>query len=219
MQNESLRLHAGYGVASRFPHLAVTATSTRFWPIYSIDAYRTQTWNGEFKDEKTNLMRSAYVEERGAQTSVTIPFPRWNVGLEGRWKAALIEPYIGDARRGQLHEFGIGLRYAPSWGRWNHSFSLRHAETPSFANKTFAYQRWMLDALSRRPDPWSKGSYGFMAAASQTRGSKTRELREVYQPLQTYIPGVTKGLNDLSFPLIAVTGGLFDFRYGDNAGD
>jgi hypothetical protein len=50
---------------------------------------------------------------------------------------------------------------------------------------------------------------------SRTRGKKMRDLKELYLPLKTFIPGSGGGYNRNSFPLTNGVGGLFSPRFGD----
>jgi hypothetical protein len=50
---------------------------------------------------------------------------------------------------------------------------------------------------------------------SRTRGKKRRELKEVYRPLKTYIPGSGGGFNQNSFPITGDGSGLFSPAFGD----
>jgi hypothetical protein len=47
------------------------------------------------------------------------------------------------------------------------------------------------------------------------RGEQPRDLRELYRPLKTHIPGAGGGLNQNSYPLAGEGSGLFSPVFGD----
>lgn len=218
MQNETVRIHAGYGLGSRFPHLALSASTSRYWPIYSLDLFRYQVWDGQGLDPDSGEIFSRYADEKGisAQTSFSlIPF---HSTLAFSWTSSFIKSYIGNSREGHLNELGINYTYASSSGRWGRNFSLSQHFTPQLVNDIFEYQKFGYSLGISRRNIFLKSQFTLALRGGKTEGDKTRELKESYQPLQTYVPGASTGYNNLSFPLLLADRGLFKTRYGSNQG-
>lgn len=217
MQNETLRATVLFGLASRFPYQDFTLITNRFKPTWSISGFRSQTYNGRYKDKSTNQILSGFLEESGARIDANY-FQRWkNFSLSYEWglKGSNLKPYIGPTRRrGRLNEPYAGVVASYIGGsRIYSSLSLRARGAPSAMNKIYQY-----DVVSSSLTTGLKLGDGKIEAgldASRTRGPRRRDLQEMYQPLKTLIPGTGAGLNQNSFALTEDQG-LFSPVFGEN---
>lgn len=221
MQNETVRATFLYGAYSRFPYQEVALTSTRYTPTVSLTAYRAQTYNGLFRNASGGTV-SSYLDEKGVRLESDTDFR----ALGGRasfgagFKYAHLKPYLGpyNIKRGFLAEPAANISLFNTFGRvsWSNSISGRVA--PAALNEEFDYNQ--IGAST------SLGlSMGFLASrftlgleGSRTRGKEMRELKEVYRPLKTFIPGAGGGYNQNSFSLVGDDTGLFSPVFGDTQG-
>ena len=217
MQNETLRATILFGLASRFPYQDFTLITNRFKPTWSISAFRSQTYNGRYRDKATNAILSGFLEESGVRIDANY-YQRWkNFSLFYDWglKGSNLKPYIGPTRRkGQLNEPYAGIVASYTGGsRVYSSLSLRARGAPAALNKVYQY-----DVVSSAITTGLKIGEGKLEAgvdASRTRGPRRRDLQEMYQPLKTLIPGTGAGLNQNSFALTEDQG-LFSPVFGEN---
>ncbi len=217
MQNESLRLHTGYGLGSRFPHLALTATSTRFFPVYSLDVFRYQVWNGQEVDPETGDLFSRYVDEKGVAAHVQVSLLPLKSTIQLSWTNSVVESYLGTSREGRIQDVELEYSYQGSSGPWSRWLTLQGNISPKFLNKDFEYQKRGFSLGLAKVNDFLDSRWSLGLRGSRTDGRKTRELQESYQPLQTFIPGATSGYNNLSFPLSLSEKGLFKNRFGQNS--
>jgi hypothetical protein len=95
------------------------------------------------------------------------------------------------------------------------SNSLSGRVAPASFNKHFDYNQ--VGAATRFALALPANSrFSLGLEGSRTRGAKQRLLQELYRPLKTFIPGAGGGLNQNSFPITAVSQGLFSASYGDS---
>ena len=218
MQNEQVRAYVGYGYSSRFPHTELTLSTTRFWPRFTLDLFRYQTWNGRYyvKDH----YESAYLDERGVRFGGDIYLHNTKTTISSGIKSSFLKPYIGSKRtkRGRLNEPFLQIEDQSSFYGyvWNNSINTRVA--PESLNENFDYNTLNLFSVVNRRFNFLNSTASLSAQTSRTRGEKRRELMQVYRPLKVYVPGSGSGLNNLNFPILA-NGGLFSARYGDTQGE
>ncbi len=222
MQNETVRVTALYGVNSRFPYQEMALTSTRFAPTLNLALYRQQTYNGRFLDSDGVSIVNGYLDEKGARLESDYGGHalggRTSFGLAVKY--AHLKPYLGPyrVRRGFLAEPGLSLAIAHSLGDVSFFNQISARAAPEAMNEDFDYnQVGGSTSVSTALPLMSRLTLGL--EGSRTRGKKRRELKEVYRPLKTFIPGSGGGYNQNSFP---VTGdgstGLFAPVFGDTQG-
>lgn len=218
MQNETVRATFLYGTPSNFPDTDITLTSTRFWPTLNLSAYRRQSWNGTFYHPLLKESRAIYMDDKGINFSASFPFrfidSSFNLQLSIR--RAELKKYIGPfyVREGILNEPQISISYSRKLHEiyWSNFISSRF--TTEGLNENFDYNTLHLSSsLSKGIDLWDS-SISLGLEGSRTRGKKRRALKEVYQPLRTFIPGSGGGYNQNSFSLLG-SGSLFSSDYGD----
>ena len=223
LQNETVRLSFLVGAASRYPNTDLRLISTRFQPTLSLALFRQQTYNGVIRTSPDGNVKLSYQDETGIKVDSDIS---WRVGNSGvalgaGVKRSAMKPYLGptEIRSGWLTELSTSLTGSTPLfnGRLGLSEGIFARVAPGDINDDFDY-----DALGAQlnlawdPQLW-KSRFGFGAEASRTRGKKMRELREVYRPLKTFVPGSGGGFNQNSFGVLG-EGWLFSGRYGDTQG-
>ncbi|NDE15497.1 hypothetical protein EBZ80_11255 [bacterium] len=223
LQNETVRLSFLVGAQSRYPNTDLRLISTRWRPTISAAAFRQQTYNGVMVVSPEGERALSYLDEAGFKFDGDIS---WRVGsstvaLGTGLKYSSLKPYLGPSRvrSGNLAELSSTVTASTPLGGGRHSISealyLRLA--PAAINEDFDYNALGAQVnLSVDPRLW-KSRLGLGLEGSRTRGKKTRELKEVYRPLRTFVPGSGGGYNQNSFGL-AGEGWLFAGRYGDTQG-
>lgn len=220
LQNETLRATVLYGVNSRFPNTDLTFTETRFRPTILVTGYRQQTYNGNFV--VGDHIETGYMDEKGLRTGADWDFEALGgtLGLGIGLKVAHLKPYLGPyrgVRKGLLTEPTLSLALGEKLGEFNWANSVFARVAPKALNKNFDYnQLGFASALSRAFPLDSRLTLG--VDYSRTRGEKTRELKEYYQPLKTFIPGSGGGYNQNNFALVETAGGLFSATQSNNQG-
>ena len=223
LQNETLRLSFLVGAASRYPNTDIRLISTRFKPTLSLAMFRQQTYNGMARTSPDAKVELSYQDEMGVKADSDISW-RLNstaLALGIGFKRSSLAPYLGpmNVRSGLLSEFSTSLSGSTPLmsGRLGLSEGLFARVAPESLNDNFDYNALGAQLnLSWDPHVW-KSMLGFGAEASRTRGKKRPQLREVYRPLKTFVPGSGGGFNKNSFGL-AGEGWLFAGRYGDTQG-
>ncbi len=219
MQNETVRATMLYGVASRFPYQEVSLTSTRFLPTLNLALFRNQTYNGRFFKRSTGEYVSAYHDEKGVRFEVeyALPIDGGYLNLGGGIKLSNLKPYIGptNVKQGRLIEPGFNAAMSNKVGSYSLSSSVSGRTAPSSLNREFDYNQIGGAVTVGRALPLdSVLSLG--VEGSRTRGAKMRELKEVYRPLKTFVPGSGGGYNQNSFALSSAENGLFNPSFGDS---
>jgi hypothetical protein len=137
----------------------------------------------------------------------------WGLGV----KYAHLKPYLGPEFNGHgfLAEPGASLGYAHTYGRFTWSSALLGRVAPESLNEEFDYNQVGASTSLTVALPFldSKATTG--VEGSRTRGKKMRDIREIYRPLKTYVPGSGGGYNQNSFPLGDAETGLFAPAFGD----
>ncbi len=222
MQNETIRATFLVGLASRYPNTDVSLVSTRFWPTLTLSGFRQQTWNGQYWIASRREIQTSYLDEKGARFEVDLPV--WIgdsvLSVQTGLKYSHLRPYLGPHRgisRGFLAEPWLTLGHTMRWRRLSWSNSVAARVAPDLLNENFDYnQIGVASTLRTRLDFLDIGLETGLEA-SRTRGTKRRNLQEIYRPLKTFVPGSGGGYNQNSFELAGV-GSLFTGRYGDSQG-
>ncbi len=217
MQNETLRLTALYGLESRFPSTEVSLTSTRFWPVITLDAFRYQSWNGIYRwrdDAGQTRSESLYYDERGVRLSTSLFLAPLNSSLGLGIKSSELVPIGRRTRSGQLNEPFVSVDHQRSIGSFNWSMNILARGAPASLNEEFAYDNVAVGTVLSRGFSLLRSSASLTLDGSRTRGPRRKWLQEVYRPLRTFVPGDGGGLNNLSIPLIG-PGALFYPSTGD----
>lgn len=219
LQNETLRVTLLYGLESRFPYQDITLISNRFTPTLSLSLYRLQTYNGRFIYQESQRVVSSFLEEAGGRTDANwalrspIGFANASLGL----KIAYLKPYIGPQRngRGFLVEPTASISLAQNLSqRMTLTESIGARVAPPWHTHVFDYNHISASTNLAMSLPLSS-VFSVGLEGSRTRGKKMRDLKELYLPLKTFIPGSGGGYNRNSFPLTNGVGGLFSPRFGD----
>ncbi|MFK7872534.1 MAG: hypothetical protein AB8C84_05100 [Oligoflexales bacterium] len=212
LQNHTLRTSLLVGTVSQFPTVDISYTNRRHHPSWVLQGFNRQLFNGYINT------RPSYLQEFGLQ---------WNTAssyhikkMSGQWsfavKSSKILAYVGaynPNRTGLLIEPSGDVSISTSFGKGRTSFSLGQTITPGFLNKNFNYNQ-LRSSLSASYPMFKSSHLSLAFSGSRTRGSKRRNLMELYSPLQTFIPGTGGGYNKNSFPVLG-SGSLFSLRYGD----
>ena len=213
LQNETLVANFMYGLTSRYPAVSLRLTSTRYWPTLSLSLFQRQTYNGTDAEGWVS-----YYDELGVHTSMTtqLHLATTKIGFTLGLGGSRLKNYLGsrDMPQGLASYLSLGLSLTGKIGIHSWSAQLWQKIYPPGVNKVFNYYRLGLELtwITKLPFWHSKLVSGAEMVA--TRGKKTRNLRELYQALQTYIAGSGGGINKIGIPIIS-NGGLFSFRHGD----
>ncbi len=207
MQNETLTLMALFGIESkdpatekhigRYPSLELSLVSTRFLPILKVDAFRYGAYNGEVGGS------TSYVDERGFRLSGDFYNAWTDSSYELGIQTSFLQPYLGseNIRGGQLNLALAAFSKSKSFSQFDLSFRTEAKIAPGSSDSDFDYNQLEFNLSMARSFDFlsSRLSLGFNT--SRTRGPKSRDLQEMYQPLRTYIPGSGGGFNNQTFPL------------------
>ena len=219
MQNETVRATLLYGLASRFPYQDVSITSTRFLPTLSLTAFRQQSYNSRFLKRSTGEIVSSYYDEKGVRLESKYLFETLggDASLGAGFKYSHLKPYLGpqNIRKGFLAEPIADFSLFHKFGRFGWSNSISGRVAPEALNKDFDYNQLGASTNLSMSTGFLASKFSLGLEGSRTRGQKMRELKEVYRPLKTYIPGSGGGFNKNSFPLIGDGLGLFSPSFGD----
>ena len=217
MQNETMRATFLYGIDSRFPQTEVSLLSTRFSTTLQLDGFRAQAFNGTYRNPETGRMESLYYDEKGGRLTLSnrVGAGYFNYGT----KLSTLTPYLGPhtVRRGNQAEFFLNLDLSTQLGSLGWSNSFNSAATPRAVNNNFEYDKLGIASTVSLPIPlfsWRTSVFKLGLAGSRTRGEKPKYLREVYRPLNTFVPGTGGGLNELNFGILG-PGLLTSAVYGD----
>lgn len=217
LQNESLDLRILVGLESRYPQTQLVFQTTRFWPTWTVRAFRSQVFNGVFR--KGRGTESSYLDEKGIELSGSLPFylsSKTFFQLSPGLKVSEYKPYIGQYFAvGPLNETRLSAQLSQKFGSvtWSNSVATRHAIEE--LNPVFDYNVVAASSYIGFPVGFRRATLGFGVDGSRTRGKRTRDLREVYRPLKTFVPGTGSGFQSNSF-LLAGEGSLFTGRYGNS---
>ncbi|MGE0173029.1 MAG: hypothetical protein AB7T49_09600 [Oligoflexales bacterium] len=217
MQNETLRAQFLYGLESRFPDSELMLISNRFDATYYANVFRRQTYNGVIFYNARQY--TAYYDEKGAGILRLESYPKLHLESQMGITSSTFYPIIGPPNfriRGHQNEFSLSLGYSKSFGRFAVSADVAGKATPAFANKTWDYNTVGAGTslaipfgVFGRPTTFSLGVSG-----SRTRGKKAKNLKEVYRPLRTFVPGTGGGLNEINVGLYG-PGNLTGAQFGD----
>lgn len=219
MQNDTVRATFLYGTESRFPNTEISYLNTRFWPTLKLDVYRAQTYNGvvTYTNSKTETL---YYEEKGVRASSIWSWLNNGTNFGLSVKSAQLDPYVGrtDVRRGRINEFRSNLskvKKLSSTSEWSGGIDV--ADVPSSINDEFDYNELGFRTGFAKKISLFQSTLSTGVETSRTRGKKMRVLKQMYQPLKTFIPGSGGGYNQLNFGILG-PGSLFNSRFGDSQG-
>ncbi len=219
LQNETLRLSLLYGIDSRYPATFLSLNSTRYRPTIDFSLFRQQTYNGNRYFPSTRTSKMLYYDEKGATLNVSLDSSLAGVGinLQPNLRYSYLTPYIGSdvpVRQGALLLVGMSLGISKSWKRFNIGLGLTGSFTPGVIGKNFDYNEAASNITVKYKLPFWASDISLGVEAARTRGSKMRNLRQIYQPLKTFIPGSGGGLTQNSFALTDPAY-LFSSVFGD----
>lgn len=217
MQNETVRATFLYGVDSRYPQTEMSLLSNRFSTTLQLDGFRTMAFNGSYRNPDTGRNQSLYYDEKGGRLTLS---NRINSGyINYGFKHATLTPYLGphNVRQGNHTEFFLNLDWSTQFGWLGWSNNINTAATPRAVNDNFEYDKLGVGTTFSVPIPlfgWRTSVFKLGLAGSRTRGEKPKYLREVYRPLNTFVPGTGGGINELNFGILG-PGLLTSAVYGD----
>jgi hypothetical protein len=219
LQNETLRATIMVGIYSRFPYQELSLVQTRFTPTWSYSLFRSQTYNGKFRNSKTLETETSYLDEKGGHIdgSLQYEWSKFNLGLSWGARSGHLAPYIGPAvHYGSYNELYSGVTAVFKFAnRWSNAWYLQGKAVPKAINENFDYDQAGAGVAMKRSI-----NNGFLEAGidgSRTRGNYRRDIQEMYTPLKTFLPGSGGGYNRNSYALTADQG-LFSPVFGDTQG-
>jgi len=232
-QNEEMRLSALWGLTSKFPDVDLAIRSTRFWPLWIINARKNIAFNGIFaaRDSDGNQqLFSSFYDSFSAGISAGLPWrPLANLSttLSYRFYDRSFYNNVdlqtrGGFNHGKNHEFGISTSHSARLGRLGLSTSANFVFSPDKLNKDLIYNNLSLAQTVSLPRVWRlTSSLGWEFARS--RGSKQPLLKQLYRPLKTFVAGEGAGFNNFHLEAQDLfekipAGALFSARYGENQG-
>src|SRR5690606_35743242 len=106
-------------------------------------------------------------------------------------KYAHLKPYLGpyNVRRGFLFEPAAHGSIFHSFGSFGWTNSVSGRVAPEALNEDFDYNQLGASTNLSVSTGFLASRFSLGLEGSRTRGKKRRELKEVYRPLKTYIPG------------------------------
>lgn len=169
--------------------------------IGTVDLVRLELWDDEFGEREAHFLGAQRVPALGT-ASLTLATTLADWGF-----------YLGD----ETEPGGNSLR-------WRTTAQLRGATTHSVGPRPETGLGYELAPLNfHRTSASLKSSFllnahevALRGMVSSTLGPRPLNLREIYQPYQTYLMGSSQGLNNLSFALYN-DGNLFGIRQGEHA--
>ncbi|MCX6119017.1 MAG: hypothetical protein NT027_15890 [Proteobacteria bacterium] len=216
LQNETLRVTAMLGVNSIYPYQEAALTTTRWKPTWNFAVYRSQTYNGRYRDTETNEIFSSFLDEKGVRIDGDIGFERKHSYLGLSWGARTghLAKYIGEARNfGQFVELFSNASWTRRFAeKWTFNLTTQGKTALKYLNEKFEYET--LGASSLLSRKLYQGRLDLGLEGSRTRGPLRRDLQEMYTPLKTFVPGSGGGYNKNSYA-ITTDYGLFSPRFGD----
>jgi hypothetical protein len=219
MQNETVRATALLGLYSRFPYQELSLIENRWTPTWTFSVFRSQTYNGRYRDRETNEIYSSYLDEKGGRVEGFFT-QRWkDFSLQWIWggKSGHLAPYIGRARRyGNLNEGFFSARFlARVFPKVTFTLASQSRIAPDPLNEIFAYD--VVGGNTGLTFQVGDGSIETEVEYERTRGKSRRDLQEMYLPLKTFLPGSGGGYNKNSFALTEDQG-LFSPVFGETQG-
>jgi hypothetical protein len=205
MQNETLTLTALFGLVDKdgsglhvghYPSTELSLVSNRFWPTLKLDAFRSQAYDGSLSGQ------TSYADERGFRLTANIYHAWTDASYEIGIQSSFLRPYLGPLLRGGQHNMpfaSISKGFATGSVSW--SLSAEAKAAPKDINSNFDYNQLDLSVSANRTFDFLRSRLSMGLTTGRTRGSRTRNLREWYQPLRTYVPGSGGGFNNMMFGL------------------
>jgi hypothetical protein len=219
LQDETVRVSLLYGAESRYPNTDLTLTSTRFWPTLSATLYRSQTWDGPLRNPGDQRVYNVYLDEKGGKidSSFRLRFLDQSIGLGVGAKFATLKRYLSPVpvKQGSLNEPNVSLSHFRKFHNLSLATSLNARFTLKELNEDFDYNVFGAATTLTYGLGFLDSVVSLGIDGSRTRGKEMRELREVYSPLRTFIPGSGGGYNQNNFPVVVGTGSLFGRVFGD----
>ena len=214
LQNEMLVANLMYGLASRYPAIDLTLTSTRFHPTLQASLFKRQRYNG--KDSEGQSLYYDEVGMRGTAVKTLYLRTTWLSFTLGLGSMRL-QRYRGhDALpQGVASHLALGISWGGSGEQQAWKIRTWSMFYPSLINRVFDYQRFGLEASWSLALPWLNSELVSSIETSATTGAKRRNLQELYQVLQTWSPAYSSAISSvISLPIVS-GGGLFSYRLGD----
>ncbi len=215
LQNEMLVANLSYGLASRYPAIDLTLTSTRFQPTLQASVFKRQLYDGADSEG-----HSIYYDEVGIRgTAVKNLYLRttrlsFTLGVGGSRLQRYLYRGSEEIPQGGLAHLALGIAWSGS--RAQHAWKLRAWSMfyPALINREFDYHRHGLEASGNLALPVFDSKLVSSAETIMTSGPKRRNLQELYQVFQTWSAANTGGLSSVGIPIVS-GGGLFSYRWGD----
>ncbi len=223
LQNDSVFVSLLLGVPSRYPDMFVTWQSNRYWPTLTMAVAKQQVWNGYFLNTANARLESMILDQKSVVWAGVLPWytSSWTWALTPRLTIAQQKFYAGPETNpkpveGTLKELALSLQASRRWQAWGIRGLVTKSWVPSLLNDRFTYDKMQVQARLSYSLPFWSAVSTMSAEYRQTRGvaGKMPFLREVYFPLQSFLPGSTVAAYQSNYALPG-KGTLFLPRFGD----
>ena len=220
LQNETVRATILLGNQSKYLNTEMSLISTRFWPTIKVGVYKRQLWDGicQMSDGQTSYQSLSYLDEQGISPTVQIPWysKDLQIHLDFGMRMSLLKPYLGECSTslGRINEPYVYVSSYQYWKKIKLSYYGFLKIAPAIINSNLDYTIMGLGASGSLPLSFLNSYYFLGIEGSRTRGKQTFKLKEVYQPLKTFVPGSGGGYNKNNFSLIGDEK-IFAIYYGD----
>lgn len=206
LQNHTLRGTALIGLSSFFPDLALTYNNTRYSTPITVDLFNRLLYNGFVPK-----FGSSYLYEYGGKLSLGKAYRirrgvvvSYKMGWQSSYLQTYTDPQVNPEGLKNEPFVSLGLFVGPRNFRFGTTGSISYAAP--LINEIFNYHKSRLKIeLTRLLYPFGrKTSLKLSSAYSQTRGDQPLYLRELYAPIQTFIPGAGTSQGRQRIPLLGV---------------
>ncbi len=229
MQNHEFRLTAFYGLSSKYASYNLQYINRRFWPTITASTYRELRYNGFLvfanQDGSGNSAFVSYMDEIGGD--INFSYPLYTLGIQANLniKSIYVSNFLNQdlspfLRQGLLTTGSFNVSKNWRWSKFSVGLSVGGTTAPDYINNKFEYNQIRSGISLGLALPF-KSSLSLGVSGSRTRGTKTRNLKELYRPLITFVPGEGAGANQFHFNAADYAtaiprGSLFGARTGEN---
>lgn len=214
LQNETVEVRLGYAFKSGTPNIDFRFISTRYFPSLRFNVFKNRAFNG-IVDKQIHYLDAIGL---GFTTGIKLHHMRGSVSLAlGVGGAQLTSEVATQQNVGQGFEVNINSAATYHYHREDsHEFiaSIWNKYYPFWLNPNFDYNRTGVNLNLRYRLPLLGLQVQGGGEASITVGGKSRNLREVYFPLDGRFAEISRGLVPTQTPLLYSHNSLSS-RYGD----
>ena len=216
LQNEMLIANIMYGLRSQYPSVDLSLMSTRFYPALKFSLFKRQTYNGIHKGSVS------FYDEQGMSLSATtsLHFNAATLAFTLGLSTANLTNYVGSPYLAQ----GLATHILSSL-TWIYMPNEEHSLTlslwnncfPSLLNDAFVYYRSGLNLDLVLGLPFYGAELVSGADINTTRGEKSKNLKELYRPLNTNIISLKANVGKMPMPIIEGKKSIFSTKQGDTS--